>query len=383
MTNTTRPTSKQTKYITVVTGTRAEFGLLRSVIAAISAHPKLQLRLIAAGQHLTTGSYKDILKSDFQIDAKVRMQTKNDSGYAADAQALARGIASFATDFASHPTHLVLVLGDRIEAFAAASAAAISNIHLAHIHGGDRAEGIADESMRHAITKLAHIHFPASKQSATRIRKLGELPSTIHLHGSPSIDDLVLSIHQIESSTDIIVLQHPVGDSPKQEQSHMAQTLSAARKLAQQHNFKILILSPNADPGTTGINTAIDSFMKKPQANRNTTHLTHLPRPQFLAHLKNAKLILGNSSAALIEAAALKTPAVNIGPRQNGREKPRSVIDSPYGIKPVLTAADKALTLNLSRMTHPYGSGNAGLKIAKTLANLNLKSLSLRKQNTF
>ena len=378
---------RKTKNITVVTGTRAEFGLLLPVIRAIDEHPSLNLRLLAAGLHLTTGTYKDILKSNYKIDAKIRMQQPGELGYAADVQSLSRGIASFGKDFASNPTDIVLVLGDRIEAFAAATAASIGGYRLAHIHGGDRAEGVADESMRHAITKLAHIHFPASKQSATRIKKLGEHASSIFMHGSPSIDDLSSSIHLIEKTYDLIFLQHPVGESDANEKRFAKQTLAAIHKLARLHNYNALILSPNHDPGAAGVHAAIEAFQNKYHSNSNYRFASHLPRQDFVSHLAVAKLILGNSSASLIEASALKTPSINIGPRQNGREKPRSVIDSPYGTAHILEAASHALSASfqksLSRLRHPYGNGTAGLQIANTLANLFLADIPLKKQNTY
>ncbi|MFN9973571.1 MAG: UDP-N-acetylglucosamine 2-epimerase, partial [Phycisphaerae bacterium] len=185
------PKTPGKKRIAVVTGSRAEFGLLRPVMTAIAAQPTLELAVIAAGSHLLLpANTVHEVKQAFRVGAVVPMQQPGKHTRIDDAEALGRGIARFARTFYKMNVDCVVVLGDRIEAFAAASAAAIGGIRVAHIHGGDRAEGVADESMRHAITKLAHIHFPASAESAQRILGLGEHPSTVHLVGSPAIDGL-------------------------------------------------------------------------------------------------------------------------------------------------------------------------------------------------
>jgi UDP-hydrolysing UDP-N-acetyl-D-glucosamine 2-epimerase len=263
---------------------------------------------------------------------------------------------------------VVLVLGDRIEVFAAASAAAIGGFRVAHVHGGDRAEGVADESMRHAVSKLAHLHFAASALSRKRLRRMGEDPRWVFNTGSPAID----ALRQVEASPDaprVIVMQHPIGAAAPDEQRRMTQTLRATR------GFDRCVMMPNADPGSDGIVAAI--------AAANVEAVDHLPRERWLSMLAGCGVLVGNSSAALIEAAALKVPCVNIGPRQGGREKPRSVIDCDYGEQNVRCALDKALKLDLRRMRHPYGDGRAGERIAELLATLPLDSVPLRKHNAY
>ncbi|MBC7773036.1 MAG: UDP-N-acetylglucosamine 2-epimerase, partial [Pyrinomonadaceae bacterium] len=188
--------------IAVVTGSRAEFGLLAPVMRAIRGHPMLELLTVAAGSHYMPPAFthRDV-EAEFVVDASVPMQDADDArtgagggnggrGRAADALSLGRGVCGFAAAFDRLMPAWVVVLGDRIEAFAAASAAAIAGIRVAHIHGGDRAEGIADESMRHAITKLAHLHFTATAESALRVLRMGEPSETIHVVGSPAIDGI-------------------------------------------------------------------------------------------------------------------------------------------------------------------------------------------------
>lgn len=375
--------------IAVVTGSRADFGLLAPVCAAIDNHPRLNLQLIAAGAHLTAHTWRDIETAGFTIAHRVRMQKPHTTGRAADAQALGRGITGFSLAFQSITPDCVLILGDRIEAFAAASAAAVAGFPLAHIHGGDRAEGVADESMRHAISKLAHFHFPATAASRRRLLRMGEPSDRIHRVGSPAIDNL-RDTTPAEDAPNLIVLQHPVGAAFEQERRWMRATLAATTPRATNTNAphtnantntgdppQRLVMAPNADPGSDGIRAAI--------ADEGIEPIEHLPRQRWLALLAGADVIVGNSSAGLIEAAALRTPCVNVGPRQAGREKPRSVIDCDYGKRNVQAALRRALELDLRRMRHPYGDGRAGQRIADHLATAPLPTTpdALRKRNTY
>lgn len=351
--------------IAVVTGTRAEAGLLQPVMRAIDEHPQLELQVVVAGMHLFSDSLDDLT---FPIAARVAMQTPGRVGRSADASATGRGVSGFAEAFEKLEPDVVLVLGDRIEAFAAAAAASIGGIHVAHAHGGDRAEGVADEAMRHAITKLAHLHFPATAQSRRRLIRLGEPAERIFNHGSPAVDGL----RDIEPANDgfkVIVMQHPVGDDDETEARHMRGTLDATADLSR------LVLAPNHDPGRDGIVRALRGV--------GVDTVDHLPRPRFVALLKAAQLIVGNSSAGLIEAAVCKTPTVNVGPRQGGRETPNSVVSCGYGQHAVADAIARARQLDHRRFRHPYGRGDAGLRIADTLASVTLDQSSLRQRNTY
>ncbi len=351
--------------IAVVTGTRAEYGLLEPICRAIDLHPTLRLRLIVTGTHLNTGSIADI---NLPIVAKVTMQQRDRVGRTHDAAALGRGISGFTDAFTSLGPDFVVVLGDRIEAFAAASAASVMGLRVAHLHGGDRAEGVADEAMRHAITKLAHLHLPATPASARRIVRMGEPRDAVHVVGSPAIDDLD-TIAPAHDGPRILILQHPVGDDDDTERRRMAHTLAATAK----HDR--LVFAPNHDPGRDGILRAIDDAGIEP--------VQHLPRRRFVSLLKAADAIVGNSSAGLIEAAACRSPAVNVGPRQNGREKPNSVIDAPYTQTGIATALRRATQLDRKRFRHPYGKGDTGRRVADLLAAIDLQRVGLRKRNTY
>jgi UDP-hydrolysing UDP-N-acetyl-D-glucosamine 2-epimerase len=358
--------------IAVVTGTRAEFGLLASVMRAIADQPTLQLRTVVTGTHLTAGTWQDVRDAGFTIDAKVPMQRRGDPGRAADVAALGRGVTGLGEAFGELKPDVVLVLGDRIEALAGACAASVGGLLVAHVHGGDRAEGVADEAMRHAITKLAHLHFPATTQSRRRIIRMGEDPARVFNHGSPAID----ALRDVQPDTDspdapeLIVLQHPIDAGDPQESRWMRDTLAATRGYAR------LVLMPNHDPGRGGIARAIEQHAGKEA-------VEHLPRPRFLSLLAGAKAIVGNSSAGLIEAAALRVPCVNVGPRQAGREKPGNVVDCDYGKAHVAAALDAALKVDRQRLRHPYGRGESGPRIAQTLGTIKLGAVARRKRNRY
>jgi UDP-hydrolysing UDP-N-acetyl-D-glucosamine 2-epimerase len=360
------PSKPQT--IAVVTGSRAESGLLMSTMHAIEAHRALKLRVIVAGSHFVQGSWRDITKAGLPIDAKVRMQVKGKSGRSADAEALGRGTAGFGKAYAKLKPDYVVVLGDRIEVLAAACAATVGGVRLAHIHGGDRAEGLADEAIRHAISKMAQLHFAATALSRKRLIRMGEASECVHNVGSPAIDGLS-KVKAADDAPGLIVMQHPVGGGDEDEARGMRAILSATR------GYGRLVMMPNLDPGGAGIRRAILDAKVLP--------VEHLPRGRFLSLLKGAKAIVGNSSAGLIEAAALRVPCVNIGPRQNGREKPGNVIDCGTGRQAIVPAIRRACDLDLCRMRHPYGDGRAGERIAGLLACADTRAVPLRKQNSY
>ena len=364
--------SKRT--IAVVTGSRAEFGLLEPVMRAIDKHKKLELCCIVAGGHLLRGTWRDIQAAGFDIAARVPMQKRGQVGRGADVAAIGRGVSGFGRAFAHVKPHIVVILGDRVEAFAAATAASVGGIPLAHIHGGDRGEGIADEAMRHAISKMAHIHLPATAQSRQRLLRMGEDARWVFNVGSPAIDGL----RQMRRCGDgphrrkpqIIVMQHPIGACDDLERQWMTQTLQAVRSV---NGSQPLILAPNDDPGSAGIRQALAA----------TAVEDHIPRHEFVCLLAGARALVGNSSAGLIEAAALRVPAVNIGPRQAGRQKPGNVIDCDYGEKRVRAAVKKAMKAELRGLRQPYGDGRAGPRIADLLAKIPLAKVPLSKRNSY
>lgn len=369
--------------IAIVTGTRAEFGLLKPVMYAVAKRADLELMVIAAGSHLVQPAltYREI-KQEFHVIDSIPMQTVGRVGRWADVESVGKGIGRFGRSFERLRPDIVVVLGDRIEAFAAASAACIGGVPIAHIHGGDLAEGVADEAMRHAITKLAHIHFPATETSAARIGRMGEPTKSIHVAGSPAIDGLdsfdAMNDEDAQALGDpqAVFMMHPIGRPDEQEEAVAAAALEAIG------DRRTLCLLPNLDPGRSGIVRAIDSAC---EADHMTKH-DHLKREQFVSLLKRLAsaggVLVGNSSAGMIEAGALGVPVVNIGSRQSGRERGTNVVDAEGENAGAIAAAiDKALKLDRASFTHPFGDGDAGPRIAEALAGLNLADPALLRKH--
>lgn len=368
--------------VAVVTGSRAEFGLLRPVMLAVHEHPDLHLIIIAAGSHFMNAgeTYRDVKAFARELGTEVAdavpMQIDGRTGREADAEAVGAGISRFTRAFMRTRPDWVVVLGDRIEAFAAAASAAVGGWALAHLHGGDRAEGIADESMRHAISKLAHLHLPATAQSAERLARMGEAPERIHLVGSPAIDGLdampelsgaAMSPLGLAGDRPFAVfLLHPVGRPAEEEEATAATALEALRSA---FGPRVLAMQPNLDPGREGIAAAID----RAEEAALLRSVSHMPRPAFIGMLKRLArtggVLVGNSSAGLIEAAALGVRVVDIGLRQAGRERARNVVHASGQDPESLAAAiEQARRLDLSHLEHSYGDGRAGARAAEVLA---------------
>lgn len=354
--------------VAVVTGARSEYGLLRPVMRAIQARADLDLLVIAAGSHLVPPAltFRDI-KKDFEVADSVPMQTAGRTTRADDAEALGRGVSRFTRSFSHLQPDWVVVLGDRIEAFAAACAASVGGWALAHIHGGDRAEGVADESMRHAITKLAHLHLAATETSADRIKRMGERAEHVRIVGSPAIDGLAEAPELgDEAFVDLgaptaVFLMHPIGLSNEAEEAAASAVLSAL------DGERVLALLPNLDPGRQGVVRAIRAW----ESAEGGRVVEHLPRDAFVGLLKRlAKagtgVLVGNSSAGLIECAAIGLPALDIGPRQGGRERAGNVVGAQATESSVRAAVVKARALEPGE--HPYGDGRSGERIASALS---------------
>lgn len=367
--------AKTRRNIAVVTGTRAEYGILRTVLAAIDAHHKLRLRLVVTGMHLVRkfGHTIDEIRDDgWRIDARVPMQTHVDDP-TAQSEGLARGIAGLARAFKVLDPDFVVVLGDRIEAFAAASAAVMCRRLLAHIHGGDVATGDIDDALRHAITKLAHVHFPATQDAARRIRRLGEDPWRIHCVGAPGMDELrdqlikrtTREFDTTEYAGDkkyALLVRHPCTRLASEEEKRTAQLIEAVRA----ESLLPLVIYPNSDPGNTGIIRAIERAQKQGRVRA----FRSLPRDVYLSLLRHAEVLVGNSSSGIIESAFLGTPAVNVGDRQAGRLRASpAVVDAHESPRALRSAIRKARKMRLRAGTRTaYGDGRSGPRIARILA---------------
>ena len=375
--------------VSVTTGSRADYGILRPVLKAISESKKLELYLIVTGMHLS-GKYgktiNEIKKDGFRIFATMDMLPKGDSTYFMS-KALGEGITAFSKIFRKHNPDINLVLGDRDEMLASALAAYHMNIPNAHIHGGDKSQGGIDEYNRHAITKISNIHFAATNNSRKRIIMMGEDPKYVFLTGSPSIDEIannkITSKKELEkkynlkfSGNEILLVQHPVTTETDLSGKQIANTLEAITRLKK----TTISVAPNSDAGNKKIFEYLRFFSRKYDFIRMYKTLS---RSDFLGMLNNCGVLVGNSSSGIIEASYFNIPVVNIGIRQKGREKGPNVIDVVGSTNSIYRAILKTLKMGKRRKfvkEHLYGNGKAAVKIVHHLEKIELKKELIKKQ---
>lgn len=375
--------------ISVTTGTRADYGILRPVLQAILKSKKLELYLIVTGTHLSKKhglTINEIKRDGFEIFATIDMVPQGDTNYFMS-KALGEGIIAFSKIFSKLRPDINLILGDRDEMLASALAAAHMNIPNAHIHGGDKSGGI-DEYNRHAITKISNIHFAATKKSKERIIKMGENPKYVFLTGSPGLDEVVnnkiTNKKDLEKKyglkfdgSEILLLQHPVTTQTKISGEQILSTLKAIAKTKK----TTIAIAPNSDAGNKIIFKYLESFSRKYDFIKM---YRSLPRSDYLGLLKNCGVLVGNSSSGMIEANYFQIPVINIGIRQEGREKGKNVLDLKYAsVKSIYDTILKALKIKKSiKSTNVYGNGNASKKILYCLEKINL-SKDLIQKNIF
>ena len=369
---------------------------MRSTLEAIRANPKLELQLVVTGMHLDPSrgaSIGQIRAEGWKIDRVVTWPAP--TSQAENAVQTGAAMARIAQAISDLKSEIVLVVGDRVEAFAAAAAGHLAGCVVAHVHGGDRALGQVDDALRHAITKLAHVHFPATKQSAARIAKLGEDKWRIHLVGSPGLDELdglnvawasrpcisrcsggrMGGTPMPREERNALVVLHPVDADARAEYARARNVLRAVASIPFE---RITIVYPNTDPGSAGI---VRCWREHARGDRFKV-FPDLPRAAFLGRMRGAAVMVGNSSSGIIEAASFGTPVVDVGPRQLGRERSQNVTNVPYSE----AAIRRALKRNWNyghpkrfRGRNVYGSGGAGLRIARALAGLKIDDRTRRK----
>jgi UDP-hydrolysing UDP-N-acetyl-D-glucosamine 2-epimerase len=388
--------------IAVFTGNRAEYGLQYPIVRAIDNHPSLDYSLLVSGAHLDPnfGSTLDEIRADgFHIDAEVKIEMDVSSPYAT-AYAIGSGILSICRALNELKPDIVLVYADRFEGFAAVIAASQMNIPTAHIEGGDLTEGGAlDDSVRHAMTKLAHLHFTTNQQATNRILGMGEEPWRVHTVGLPAIDLIsegdFASEHEIAekfrldlSRPIMLFTQHSVSTEFDQAKSQIAPTLEAIEIMAAE-GVQTILTYPNNDVGGQSIIESIQAFGIKKVP--NTQIHQSLGRYYYhgvlaLARNNDIKVIcVGNSSSGLKETPAFGCPTVNIGSRQEGRLRGQNVVDAKYDVNAILKAMKKCLFNDSYRLycreaENPYWLEDAGPKIADTLATVSLDPSIIRKR---
>lgn len=365
--------------VCVVTGSRAEYGLLSSTLRAIDADPALALQIIATGMHLSPEfgqTVRQIEADGFTVDARVDMLISADTEVAVT-KSLGLGVIGFADAYERLAPDIVLVLGDRFEILAAAQAALLARIPLAHIHGGEVSEGAFDEAIRHAITKMAQWHFVAAEPYRKRVVQLGEAPERVFNVGAPGLDylwhqtwmsppELAESLEFPLSSPLFLITYHPVTLSGKSPVGPMQELLGALEEFPQ---ATLIFTYPNADTGGRALIQCIDDFVGR-HAERAKAFVS-LGQKRYLNLMRQADLVLGNSSSGLTEAPALRRPTVNIGDRQKGRLKAASVIDAHENRGDIVAAIRQALSPvfqeTLLTTESLYGSGNAAAAIVAQL----------------
>ena len=383
--------------VAVVTGTRAEFGLLETVLRALKTRKSPEFRLIVTGMHLLPkfGHTIDHIKAGgWRVDATVPMQTGRD--HAADeAQAVARGISGIARALDRLKCDSVLVLGDRIEAFAGACAAACSRRILVHIHGGDRATGDVDDTLRNAISRMAHVHLVASQDAANRLGRMGEQSFRIHCVGAPGLDDIRAFHHTDQRNRRradkrvaellgpvaidrfALVVLHPCGRPPRAEEIVAKRTIAAVEECG----LAGVAVFPNSDPGHEGVLKALGDLEERPW----WRVFPSLTREDYIRVASRAAVMVGNSSSGMIESASLGLNAVNIGPRQTGRLPcGRGVIDCDEISVGIARAIQRATVLRRPKGGRSvYGDGRSGDRIAQALARLIISPLLTHKALTY
>jgi len=373
--------------ICVVTGSRAEYGLLCRLLEEIEADPGLELQLVVTGAHLAPAhglTWRAIAEDGFPIAAKVDMGLAGDS--AADiARAMGRGIAGMGEAVARLRPHIVVVLGDRFEILAAVAAVLVAAVPVAHIHGGEVTEGAFDDAIRHAITKMAHLHFVAAEPYRRRVIQMGEDPGRVFTVGAPGLDGVARTAFMSRAALEadlgfalgegfLLVTYHPatLGGRPPAEAA--GELLAALDAFPER---RVLFTGVNADPGRDAVARAVTEYAAaRPERVRA---VDSLGRRRYLSALKHCAAVAGNSSSGLIEAPAVGTPTVNVGGRQAGRLRAASVIDCAEDRDAVAAALrralDPAFMAAAADVPSPYGEPGASARIKAILKDVPLEGL--------
>jgi len=378
--------------ICVVTGTRAEFGLLRWLIQEVQASEGLELQIVATGMHLSPEfglTYREIEQAGFHIDARVEMLLGADTASAVT-KSMGLGLIGFADVFARLSPDVVVLLGDRFEIFAAAAAAMIAGIPIAHLHGGETTEGAFDEAIRHAVTKMSHLHFVAAEDYRRRVIQLGEQPERVFLVGGLGIDAIkhitLMTREELEASIDfklgprnLLITFHPVTLEGQSSAHQMRELLDALDGLRDTH---LIFTMPNADTGGRELTSMVESFVS---THPNARAYSSLGQLRYLSCMKWVDGVVGNSSSGLAEAPSMGVGTVDIGDRQRGRLRASSVIHCEPDRQQIADAIDilysAAFRQGLATVVNPYGNGGASQRIVEVLANHPLDPLVKKKFN--
>lgn len=362
--------------IGVVTGSRAEYGLWKPVLKEIVSNELLELRLIVTGSHLAKKfgyTIDEIIEDGFSIDAQIGCLSNEDPNNAMPL-ATARALKGFSEYFLERPVSLVLVLGDRYETFAAAIAAAMLNIPIAHLYGGDTTEGAIDEFLRHSISKMSYLHFVSNEQSAKRVMQLGESPDRVFDVGALGTENILnlelMSFADFQKSIGIhinrpfaVVTFHPV----TLEKNTIEQVKELLKAIGKRRDMQFIFTKANADSNGTVINDMLEKFTDDRE---NCVLFDSLGQLRYFSALRYAAMVIGNSSSGIYEAPLFGIPTINVGDRQKGRLRPKTVID----VEPTEKAISDAINVALERTAegnfiedNPYYKPNTARSIVNVI----------------
>lgn len=372
--------------ICVVTGTRAEYSLLRWLMQEVLNHPELELQIIVTGMHLSPEfglTYQDIEADGFRIDRKIEILTSSDTPVGVS-KSMGLGMISFAQAYAELRPDLVLVLGDRFEIFSAVSTAMVARLPIAHLHGGETTEGVIDEAIRHSITKMSHLHFVATEEYGRRVVQLGEDRSRVFVVGGLGIDCIsrikLMTCAELESSLglsfekkNLLVTFHPVTLETGAAATQMQELLSGLEGMS---DARIIFTLPNADMGGREIMRLIYDFVAK---NPNAKAFESLGQLRYLSCIACVDGVVGNSSSGLTEVPSFRKGTINIGSRQEGRLQAASVINCAPERDDIRAALSRLYSpefqSQLTKVKNPYGVPGASGRIVDIIASANLDGI--------
>jgi UDP-hydrolysing UDP-N-acetyl-D-glucosamine 2-epimerase len=364
--------------VCIVTGTRAEYGLLHLLMKEIANDTELELQIVATGMHLSPEfglTYQIIEDDGFEINEKVEMLLSGDTPVAIT-KSIGLATIGFADAFERLKPDLLVVLGDRYEMLAAAQSAMVARIPIAHIAGGDTTEGAIDEAIRHSITKMSHLHFVTNDISAQRVLQMGENPKHVYNVGSPGIDQIkcidLIAKEKLEEALgfrfrekNVLVTFHPVTLDSQPAPDQFEELLRALDRLGDE--VGIIITKPNSDTNGRALIQMIDDYVNK---RSNAKSYTSLGQLKYLSTMAVVDAVVGNSSSGLYEAPSFKKPTVNIGDRQKGRLLASSIINCEPIAKDIESAIQKAFELDCSNTMNPYGNGDSVPQMISIIKNI-------------
>lgn len=386
--------------VAVFTGNRAEYGLMFPILKALTSDSRFEVQLVVSGAHLKQDfgrTISEIEQDGFKVAAQVRIDMPDDD-LVATAKAIGSGVSNLADTLATLRPDLFVVYADRFEAFAALVCGTQMGLPTAHVEGGDYTEGGAlDDSVRHAMTKLAHLHFTTNAQATERVLRLGEEPWRVHEVGFPALDlvkagiyaqpDEVRARYGLDPARPLLVFtQHSVATEFDRAGEQVRPALEALEQAVRRHGCQVILTYPNDDAGGRRIVAELEAFAGKglPGVQLHPS----LGRYNYHGALAIAAAYVGNSSSGIKETPAFRCATVNVGPRQRGRLRAQNVIDTGYDAAEILAAIERCLHDAAFRETvrtcpNPYGAGDAGRRICDVLANVTIDAALVQKKMTY